>query len=1102
MNQTKSRTSLRFYISNDTKSNNVLNMVFNKRSILMIIVILTKLTSFFIMFSLDYQKIITICDCINIISTIIAWIILIINTNYVLVVKWVIYLIYFINQIIVSFIIDNNDEENKTCQLKDSYSVVVSYLISNLYIPNSLIFIMQNSIKIKKRVLKTHLLILVLLNIIILIIVNLTQGRVVIYDSITFSYSLIVTYCVYYRIHITNKEKSTKDKKRESMLDLDGYDINSDYEEMNTIYGSCIANKFMMIKKQNKYFNVNMKDFSIKRNSILPSHKDIMDDHQSIKTTSHHCSGVLISVSNAQLPLNNNDNLLFIDYENIFLKEDNEEEVNNDHNNNNSNRNRLNLYDIFTMKDNTNEHSPLVLRYSNDNKKQSNFITLGKFVFLSFIKGEMYYEIHCRNVTINNSNKKKEPLYEFIFYELTNFMQKNRIQIEKKYKSLLLRKINHEFKVPIVLIQNLTNEINETTTSVYTKSIVKTIKYVTEIILLLVSDLNEYIHLNSLTIEDKEIKAESGNVDLVSFYEDIKNISFVYLKVYNTNVSIQYDFHQKLRNCSIAINEIKLKQILSIIIINAIKNSTNVLIKLNAKDNNQLSYLKHNSNHIQLKTQQINSLNVFSKPLLFNGDSIQDYKLSISIEDNGPGIDHHLINCINSFNINDQFNLHSFQDFLTDEYKDHKSFGTGLMICLKLCKDLGIFLQCELVNENSTVKGSRFTLDIDYKITFEEGRNENDSCINENEIESNCGLTNQSLITKKLDLEELIFTLNDKQHFLSSSLNNINAVIQTEGNDINQNSKRKSKTSLYFKSNKSKFATQALKEEIGFVQCSQNSFSIMMSSLSPYLKKKVSKNYQDTDIPLFNDCDKNFSCSIDKCLSSSLKKRLSLFQRNDSNQIMKAANNETNSVQAIDNKRKNRLSHLCILNELKEQSRNHSSHQVISLFTNNYELLHARKQKSYDSIVKEDLKSNASSEHIDKNLIVIVDDIDSNKKAIYSMVTKHLTKKNKGDLYDYRLLSDGIELVNLFYTDSITQSNLIKIIFCDEAMNFMNGSESFMMIKKIAAVYNIKTIPFVLCSAFCDNSFKEKMISIGINNVYGKPLQSSAVERIIEEFNL
>jgi signal transduction histidine kinase/CheY-like chemotaxis protein len=143
--------------------------------------------------------------------------------------------------------------------------------------------------------------------------------------------------------------------------------------------------------------------------------------------------------------------------------------------------------------------------------------------------------------------------------------------------------------------------------------------------------------------------------------------------------------------------------------------------------------------------------------------------------------------------------------------------------------------------------------------------------------------------------------------------------------------------------------------------------------------------------------------------------------------------------------------------------------------------------------------------------VLIVDDNKNNQDAIEKLVHRYYKIKNKKNSNSLKSttatiqpiikkLNDGIELVSEIYSEITLNKGkpLCKIIFCDEMMNYMNGSEAFTILSKLFEEKKINKIPFVICSAFSQEAHFEKMKAAKIEHVYQKPLSFGNVGYILD----
>ena len=83
---------------------------------------------------------------------------------------------------------------------------------------------------------------------------------------------------------------------------------------------------------------------------------------------------------------------------------------------------------------------------------------------------------------------------------------------------------------------------------------------------------------------------------------------------------------------------------------------------------------------------------------------------------------------------------------------------------------------------------------------------------------------------------------------------------------------------------------------------------------------------------------------------------------------------------------------------------------------------------------------------------------------------------------------DGIELLNIVMKD---KNNLIKYIFTDENMMFLNGSEAVRLIRKLEQDEKIKNYKIVSITAFDDEETKNNILKSGMNKILPKPCLKS-----------
>jgi CheY-like chemotaxis protein len=92
--------------------------------------------------------------------------------------------------------------------------------------------------------------------------------------------------------------------------------------------------------------------------------------------------------------------------------------------------------------------------------------------------------------------------------------------------------------------------------------------------------------------------------------------------------------------------------------------------------------------------------------------------------------------------------------------------------------------------------------------------------------------------------------------------------------------------------------------------------------------------------------------------------------------------------------------------------------------------------------------------------------------------------------------SDGIELLNIIRLD---RDNKIKCIFIDENMEYLNGSETVGIIRKLEQAEKIKRNFIVSVSLYDDEYSKTKLKNSGVDEVISKPCSKSDLKNILSQ---
>jgi len=124
---------------------------------------------------------------------------------------------------------------------------------------------------------------------------------------------------------------------------------------------------------------------------------------------------------------------------------------------------------------------------------------------------------------------------------------------------------------------------------------------------------------------------------------------------------------------------------------------------------------------------------------------------------------------------------------------------------------------------------------------------------------------------------------------------------------------------------------------------------------------------------------------------------------------------------------------------------------------------------------------------------VIIDDHKLVRENTSNLIKKVL--KSLG-VHQYEVLegTDGIDLLNFLRNDV---DGIIKYVFIDENMEYLNGSEAVSIVRKLEEKGKIKKYPIASVTAFDDNDTKSRIIKAGINRIIPKPCTKTDLTNIL-----
>lgn len=133
--------------------------------------------------------------------------------------------------------------------------------------------------------------------------------------------------------------------------------------------------------------------------------------------------------------------------------------------------------------------------------------------------------------------------------------------------------------------------------------------------------------------------------------------------------------------------------------------------------------------------------------------------------------------------------------------------------------------------------------------------------------------------------------------------------------------------------------------------------------------------------------------------------------------------------------------------------------------------------------------------------IIVCDDYPMVRKSTKKVILEVLNASSCNN-YEIITVKDGIELLYLMTIDE-EQGNFVKMIFCDENMGYMNGSEAFTLLNRMVSENKLKnSFFFVTATAYSDADTINYLHDIGIEEILTKPVNRRKVEFVLKKYQL
>ena len=322
--------------------------------------------------------------------------------------------------------------------------------------------------------------------------------------------------------------------------------------------------------------------------------------------------------------------------------------------------------------------------------------------------------------------------FDLVFVEMMKAVDDYRQKIENMYQNLIMSKISNEFREGIAAIVNVIHTIKANASPNFNKDsstsiganvlfpvhidTLNRLSAISECVLIIVADLAEYVNIKSSSLLMNKNDVNKSYYSLMELKLFLEEASKFYISLFRKKVNVTFRMENDINGVKVLTNEMKLKQIITNILSNAIKETPNnkkIIVSLRViKEESHV--IEHSDNSSQNKGTKKNSeadTVLFNDNIVkFNSSNSGDIKIAISIEDEGKGIPEHLMTRVNNGEVLDD-SPRDIED--QKDYANAKGLNVGLKIIVKLSAEIEAMLTCTHVLSNrDKIKGTKFTLEL------------------------------------------------------------------------------------------------------------------------------------------------------------------------------------------------------------------------------------------------------------------------------------------------------------------------------------------------------------------------------------------------------
>jgi len=637
-------------------------------------------------------------------------------------------------------------------------------------------------------------------------------------------------------------------------------------------------------------------------------------------------------------------------------------------------------------------------------------------------------------------------IMEFYFNDITSTRVVETERTLNKIRSLVLAKISHEFKVPLItIIYILKNYINSR--NIKNENInINNSNYNNERI--------ERNNNNSISIKNRK-NSNTFNFSADDYIRNTIDLGDYMLSLLNdiidySIINSEFDFKCEFENFQFnELMEFGFRILKILLACKGLSENVKPIIEI---DGRIPKYFCNDEKKIKqiLLNLLTNSIKFTKKGFIkLSAILLEDYSIKISVEDSGCGIQPEIIQGI----FNSTYSLSGNND-----YTQKSTNGLGLIISKNIIDKIGNKIECSSIINQKTV----FSF---YLSSKEES---------ENNILNNDRNENLSYIDDFQNINKSGFT----SSYTPVATNN-NIFTNNYGNvDMNSNIMRRENIS---NNNNISNKNYNLSERINFNRFNKMKAEMNISKRQESPKSNITKkNRRNTNAEnsYFGGNFKNFENNNNYNNFNNKYGSKRNTNNNNYNNI-----GEYRNIAGYEEEPTLLQSPRDIPNDLGDIAYNNSNYNSKRRIQENYYEL-----KVY---IKPILKYFETSK---TNIILYVDDNDIIRKSVRKQILSYVDYVNDVDVI---CCKDGVEAFYLLYIDQISNKK-IKIIVSDDKMDLINGDELYESIYKYSQMNKIKLIPFVLCQS---NIIGEDNVK-KINDYYFAITKNPKKEEILKLFEI